>query len=170
MRVESSSSSSGLERSAVLGWTDGQSSCQGVSGTSGSVTGLGCVDPLLVPAGEDDHSWAGGVDKALHIRDESSGLQELNSTNVSPGDLSSLSLSFSPGTSGQDVHFPPPVEFDAGQKNNSEHERVEFPSYFEEKSYFPAHASIQESCLLRYFIEELSPLVSQPLSIIYHKY
>lgn len=163
VRVESSS---GLERSAVSGWTDGQSSYQGMSGTSGSVTSLGCVDPLLVSEG-DDHSQHGSTDQTHHFCNDIPGLQESSSTNVSPGDLSSLYFSISPKTSDGDVQFDPNFESDIGQRNNSE---KEFPSYGEEEPYFPVHASIQESCLLRYFIEELSPLVSQPLSILYHKH
>lgn len=155
MRVESSSL--GLERFAVSGWTDGQSSCQGVSGTSGSVTSLGCVDPLLVSEG-DDHSQHGGIDQTHQLRNEIPGLQESNSTNVSPGDLSSLYFSISPGTSDGDVQFDPPVESHIGQRNTSENE---CPSYGEKEPYFPVRAIIQESCLLRYFIEELSPLVNQ---------
>ncbi|ODM22537.1 hypothetical protein SI65_00125 [Aspergillus cristatus] len=156
--VRVGSSSSGLETPAVSGLMDGQSSSQGLFGTSGSVTDLGCVDPLLVPEGEDDRFQAGAVDQAHRICDESTGLEEFNSHIVSPGTLSTLSFPVSSGTSGEDVHFGPPAGSDIGQKNNSEHGVVDCSISCEEKPYFPVHASTQESCLLRYFIEELSPL------------
>lgn len=158
VRVESSSS--GLEMPAVSGLVDGQASSQGLFGTSGSVIDLGCVDPLLVPEGKDDRFQAGAVDQPHQIFDESTGLEEFNPHTVSPGTLSTLSFPVSSGTSGEDVHFGPPAGFDIGQKNNSEHGVVDCPISCEEQPYFPVYASIQESCLLRYFIEELSPLVS----------
>lgn len=161
MQVESSSArleTTFQETPGLSGLSDGQGSFQGLSGSSGSVTSLGCVDPLLVPEGGDDRLQDGNVGQTHQLRNDIPGLQESNSTNVSPGDLSSLYFSISPGTSDGDVQLDPPVESDIGQRNNHENE---CPLYGEEEPYFPAHTSILESCLLRYFIEELSPLVSQ---------
>lgn len=132
------------------------------------------VDPLSVTQGEDYHFHDGDVDHAHQLCTQISRFQRPSLTDLTPpGILSSLPFAVSPGTSGEDVHLPTSgaecqeLHRNNGisQNNHSEH-GIEIHDHLQSYSgknepHFPMHASIQESCLLRYFIEELSPLVNQ---------